>query len=192
MLLWLLGYFLFWGVEAFCKDKKHLYKLIISSVFILFFFLTFHFNNVSKQLKEKRIDFIENTFGRYELDKLSVYDQNSFIVYFQESVYHAFCFPAIWEPMISIKYVFAIENIVLILLMIFLLYQIKRKKTLMDIDMKYLFISGLFIFILIGFVVNNEIAIIRYKAQFYPVIFAALLFSIKRKPAISDNNNQVI
>ena len=61
----------------------------------------------------------------------------------------------------------------------------------MDIDVKYLFISGLFIFILIGFVVNNEIAIMRYKAQFYPVILAALLFSIKRKPAISDNSDQV-
>jgi len=46
MLLWLLGYFLFWGVEAFCKDKKKLYKLIISSVFIVFFFVIFHFNDV--------------------------------------------------------------------------------------------------------------------------------------------------
>jgi len=191
MLLWLLGYFLFWGVEAFCKDKKKLYKLIISSVFIVFFFVIFHFNDVSKQLKEKRIDFIENTFGRYELDKLSIHDHNSFIAYFQESVYHAFCFPAVWEPMLSIKYVFAIENIVLILLMIFLIYRINRKKVFMNIDVKYLFISGLFIFILIGFVVNNEIAIMRYKAQFYPVILAALLFSVKRKPAISDNSDQV-
>ena len=80
----------------------------------------------------------------------------------------------------------------LIFIVIFLLYQIKRKNFFIDIEVKYLFISGLLIFFLIGFVVNNEIAIMRYKAQFYPVILAALLFSIKRDPAISDNGKQVM
>ena len=143
-----------------------IFGTILGMIVLLYF-------NVLEYFIIKRQAFIDYYFGSTGIIKLDYFNSSIYDL-IKESLEHALFVPFIW-PLDSLKiFILAVENL---LLLAFIIYFSSLIKRLFSDYLVYQFIilGTLITFIIIGFVVDNEIAIVRYKSMFYPILFMALL-----------------
>lgn len=160
-------------------------KLIVLFILVAVLFSISNLSDFGQRTIEKREAFINKTFGSEFLDKTPIDIEKNIFTYIIESIKHGVFVPYIWPVNIEIKYFFALENLFILMLIFYLVKDIKINTLISNKNaLSFLFFLCFGSFIAIGFIVNNEYAIVRYKAQLYPIIFVSLIGALRPSKTI--------
>ncbi len=182
ILLALLPALLSWWLSSFLSRRKILAFVGCYAIFILFFFVSSHFQgskNLPQAVINRSASFEQLAYGNttISINKLAP-NALSFIKNLPQALNHVLLRPYVWEYKELTIILTALE--VLAYLIVFMLFFICRKSQTNQTDRILLF--GMFLFIsmalIIGYTIPNIGAIIRYRSIFWILVVCPALCSI--------------
>jgi hypothetical protein len=156
------------------------YGMCIAAGYFYEFNLKNERHNYMKAIELKRMQFKEHIGGDANIE---IPDQKPDLVhifqYVPSSFIRVFNIPFYLEKIKSFHWIFLIENFMMYMLLIYLIYRIMCQGIELNLVYLWQLLFAITVFVLIGLVVSNIGAIIRYRSITLPFLFIPLLSMIK-------------
>jgi hypothetical protein len=137
-------------------------------------------HNYMQAIELKRMQFKEHVGGDTNIEIPVIKpDLISTLQFIPSSFIRVFNIPFYIEKIKSFHWIFLIENIIMHLLLIYLIYRMIFQGIELNSVYLWQLLFAISVFVLVGLVVSNICAIIRYRSIIIPFLFIPLLSMIK-------------
>lgn len=157
------------------------FVLILSGLLVGYIFPAYSFTYLIYDKNSCFIDMTQ-TFGAGSGFDIPELEDNVFslIIHTPLALFNSLTRPFIWEADIWTKLLAALENIVVLLSIIYLLFKVKYREMLKSSNFWFYFLFAISLLILSGLVTSNMGALVRYKSPALPFIFISFMAFMKK------------